>query len=131
RGSRLSPRHRGRRRHGADLMNEQSPKKKHTWIWVVLGVFVLLGVLFIGAIAGAVMFFRQNFDVTENISASNATNEFDAVYKRFPGQQPLIQMVEGNPQLVAERVLDNGIGQSVTTLHVLAFDSDDEEMAKV
>ena len=29
--------------------------------------------------------------------------QFDEVRKRFPGQQPLIQLVDGTPQLVGER----------------------------
>jgi hypothetical protein len=112
-------------------MNEHAPKKKNTWIWVVLGIFVFLGVLFVGGIVGVAMLFRQSLDVTENISASSASSEFDAVYARFPGQQPLIQLVDGHPELVPERAGQSANGKSLTTLHVVAFDDDDENLAKL
>src|SRR5262245_12018239 len=112
-------------------MTEEVRKKKNTWIWVVVGVFVFLAVLFVGSIVGIVVFFRQSLDVTENISASNASSEFDAVYSKFPGQQPLIQLVDGHPQLVAERAAQPGSGTTLSTLHVLAFDDDEEHLARL
>jgi hypothetical protein len=111
-------------------MNEDVPKRKRTWIWIVLGIFVFFGFIAIGGIIVAVSFFRENLQVSQNISASSASSEFDAVYAKFPGQQPLIQLVDGRPQLVAERATPAGSGQPLTTLHVLAFDSNDEELAK-
>ena len=109
-------------------MNEGAPKKKRTWLWIVLGVFVFLGVVAAGGIIVAVSFFRENLNVSRNVSDNSAASEFDAVYARFPGQQPLIQLVDGRPQLVSERATPAGSKQ-LTTLHVLAFDRDDEEMA--
>ena len=111
-------------------MTEHVPKKQYTWVWVVLGVFILLGVLFVGGIVGAVMFFRQSLDVTESVSASSAGPEFDAVYTRFPGQQPLIQLVDGRPQLVVERATQTPAKQSLSTLYVLAFDDDEQSMVR-
>ena len=111
-------------------MTEGAPRKKRTWLWIILGVFVFLGVVAVGGIIVAVSFFRENLDVRQNVSDNSATSEFDAVYARFPGQQPLIQLVDGRPQLVAERATQAGSGKSLTTLYVLAFDRDDEEMAK-
>jgi hypothetical protein len=112
-------------------MNDEAPKKKRTWIWVVLGVLVFLGFVAIGGIVVAVSFFRQNASFSENVSAESAKSEFDAVYARFPGQQPLIQMREGRPQLIPERATKAGNGQPLSTLHMIAFDPDDDEMAKI
>lgn len=109
-------------------MNGEQPKKKRTWVWVVAGVFVLLVFVAIGGLFVAISFFRQNLNVTEGISETSATSEFDAVYVKFPGQQPLIQLVEGRPQLVASRA--TGTHTSLTTLHVLAFDRDDGALAR-
>jgi hypothetical protein len=111
-------------------MNGEAPKKKKTWIWVVLGVVVFLGFVAIGGILVAVSFFRQNVSIAENISEDSAKSEFDAVYARFPGQQPLIQMRDGRPQLVPERAKPAGSGPLLNTLHVIAFDPDDDELAK-
>jgi hypothetical protein len=112
-------------------MSEHAPKKKYTWVWVVLGVFVLLGMLFIGGIVGTVVYFRDRIDITENVSASSAGTEFDAVYAKFPGQQPLIQLVDGHPQLVAERATQSAENRSLSTLYVLAFDDDDGAIARI
>jgi hypothetical protein len=111
-------------------MNGEVPKKKRTWIWIVAGVFVLFVFVAIGGLIFAVSFFRQNLEVIENIDENRARTEFDAVYAKFPGQQPLIQMRDGKPQLVPERATQSGNGKPLTTLHVLAFDDDDGEMAK-
>ena len=111
-------------------MNGEAPKKKRTWIWIILGVFVFFGMIFVGGIIVAVSFFRQSFDITENVSASTVSPEFDAIYAKFPGQQPLIQLVDGTPQLVTERATKSGNGQ-LTTLHVLAYSSDEENLAKM
>jgi hypothetical protein len=112
-------------------MNGEAPKKKKTWIWVVLGVVVFLGFVAIGGIVVAVSFFRQNASFSENVSEDSAKSEFDAVYAKFPGQQPLIQMRDGRPQLVPERATKAGNGQLLSTLHVIAFDPDDDELAKI
>jgi hypothetical protein len=87
--------------------------------------------LAVGCVVVTVSFFRQNFDISDNITEAGAKNEFEAVYARFPGQQPLIQMRDGRPQLVPERATQSGKGQSLTTLHVIAFDPDDEDMVKL
>ena len=111
-------------------MNGEAPKKKKTWIWVVLGILVFLGFVAIGGVIVAVSFFRENLAVTHDIGEKTAMGEFDAVYAKFPGQVPLIQMRDGRPQLVAERAAQTGNGQSLTTMHVIAFDQDDDELAK-
>jgi hypothetical protein len=111
-------------------MSEPTPKKKRTWLWIVLGVFVFLGFVAVGGIIVAVSFFRENLNVSQNVSENSASSEFDAIYARFPGQQPLIQLVDGRPQLVAERATQSGDGKPLHTLHVLAFGRNDEEMAK-
>jgi len=112
-------------------MNDEAQKKKRTWLWVVLGVVVFLGVLFVGGIVVAVSLFRQNLDITSNVSASSAMPEFEAIYAKFPGQQPLIQLVDGRPQLVAERATQSGDGKPLTTLHVIAFNEDEEHLARL
>jgi hypothetical protein len=111
-------------------MNGEAPKKKRKWIPIVLGILFVLFCMAAGAVFFAVSFFRQNFAISENVSAATATGEFDAVYARFPGQQPLIQMRDGRPQLVAGRVKPSGNVQPLNTLHVVAFDPDDDELAK-
>ena len=106
------------------MNGEAPPKKKRTWLWVILGVFLLLTVLSVGCVVGAVLFFRQSFDV-QSTSEQSAMQQLDEVRAKFPGQQPLIQMVDGKTQIV-ER--PGAAAAPLTTLHVRAFDSDDENL---
>ena len=92
-----------RSRNGADAMTSHTPPpKKRSWVPIVLGVLLLFGVLGVGCIVVAVSYFRQNMSVT-GTSETAAMQQLDEVRKRFPGQQPLIQLVDGTPQLVSER----------------------------
>lgn len=113
-----------------DQQGPVAPGKKRTWLWVVLGVFFVLFCIFIGGVSFAVSFFRDNMQVTRDVTETRAGSEFDAVYAKYPGQVPLIQMVDNRPQFVAERTSQSPDGQSLSTLHVLAFDSDSEEMVR-
>lgn len=108
-------------------MTDEQPKKKRRWIPIVIGVLVLFSVIAVGAIALTVSWFRQNMTISKSVSADAATQQFDAVRQRFPGQQPLIQLVDGRPQYVADRASQSSTQPPLTTLHVLAFDRDDKQ----
>jgi hypothetical protein len=109
-------------------MNEEAPvKKKRTWLWVVLGVFLFVVIAGAGGLFFAITFFRQAMTVTDT-SASEADSQFDSVRARFAGQQPLIQMVDGRPQLVAERATQPAAAAALTTMHVMAWDDDDGKL---
>ncbi len=105
-------------------MNDEMPRKKRRWIPILLGVLLLLGIVAVGAIVLTVSWFRQNMTITESTSEA-ATRQFDDVRARFPGQQPLIQLVDGRPQYVAERASQSPTAAPLTTLHVIAFDNDE------
>lgn len=105
-------------------MNDELPKKKRSWIPIVIGVLVLIGFIAVGAIALTVSWFRQNL-VTTSADETAATQQFDAVRAKFPGQQPLIRLVDGTPQYDADRASHAATTTTLTTLHVLAFDRDE------
>lgn len=111
-------------------MNGEGPKPKRRWIPIVLGIVFVLFCIGVGAVIFTVSFFRQNLQVTQDISETSAMSEFEAVYAKFPGQQPLIQLVDGRPQLIADRASQAPSSAPLNTLHVIAFDKNDEEMAK-
>lgn len=98
-------------------------RKKRTWVWVLLGVVILFGVLAVGAIGLTINYFRSNMQVAD-ASESDAMKQFDDVHAKYPGQQPLIQLVDGKPQYVAERASQTSTQTTLTNLHVLAFDRD-------
>jgi hypothetical protein len=107
-----------------------APRKKAKWIPIVLGILVLLFFVAVGGIIFTVSFFRQNLQISENIAEGNAASEFEAIYAKFPGRKPLIQLVDGRPQYVDDRTSRSASTQPLNTLHVIAFDRGDEEMAK-
>ena len=110
-------------------MNEAPPKKKRTWLWVVLGVFVFFVAIAAGGLFLAVSFFRQNMSVAD-ASATTADEQFDAVRARFAGRTPLIQLVDGRPQLMADVATQTPSSTTVTTVHLMAWDDDEEKLVR-
>jgi hypothetical protein len=106
-------------------MNGEVPApKKRNWIAIVLGVLLLFGILGVGCVVITVSWFRQNLSVT-GTSEEAAMQQLDEVRSRFPGQQPLIQLVDGRPQLATERATEAPTQTTLSTLHVIAFDTDE------
>jgi hypothetical protein len=105
-------------------MNGEAPKKKKTWLWILLGVFVFFCLVIGGGVIVAVSMFRNNMQVSDT-SEAEAMRQFDEVRARFPGQHPLIQLVEGKPQYDAERVSQNVSSAALSRVHILAYDRDE------
>ena len=115
-----------------DMMSDApKPKRKLTWLWIILGILFALFVVAATAVFMTVSYFRQNVQIARDISDTDATREFDAVLAKFPGQQPLIRLVDGRPQFVADRANPAAGAKPLTTMHVLAFDEDEGGLARV
>ena len=115
-----------------DVINDApKPKRKLTWLWIILGVLFVLFVAGVSAVFIAASYFRQNVKIARDISDTDANREFDTVLAKFPGQQPLIRLVDGRTQFVADRTNPSGSTKPLTTMHVIAFDDDDGELAQV
>ena len=108
------------------MNDEAAPKKKRTWLWVLLGVFMFFTVVTVGCVVGTVLFFRQSFEVRDT-TAQSAMQQFDEVRAKFPGQQPLIQLVGDRPQIV-QRAEPAPSGTSLKSLYVIAYDNDEEHL---
>ena len=112
-------------------MTDDVPKpKKRKWLAIILGLLFACSMLVVGCVVVAVSFFRQNMEITET-SEEAAMRELDEVRARFPGQQPLIQMVDGQPQLAAERASQSPTQTKLSTVHVIAFDRDEGNLVNV
>jgi hypothetical protein len=107
-------------------MTDEAPKKKRSWVPIVIGVVILFAFIAIGAIGVSINYLRQHMVVTDS-SEGDANRRFDEVRSRFPGQQPLIQLVDGRPQYVTERVSQPTTQTPLSTLQVLAYDRNKEQ----
>ena len=104
-------------------MNDQLPKKKRSWIPIVIAVIVLMVMAVAGVVIVGISYFRQSMSVAD-MSEADAMSEFDKVRSRFSGQQPLIQLVDGRPEYVPERANQSSAQTTLSTLHVIAYDRD-------
>lgn len=101
------------------------------WVIIAFGVAVVLVFVGIGAIIAVTAWVQQNLDVTPR-SATEADHEFEAVLQRFPGRKPLLEIVDGRPAFTSEHTAPIAAGgQGLHTLQVLAWDADDERLAKI
>jgi anionic cell wall polymer biosynthesis LytR-Cps2A-Psr (LCP) family protein len=109
-------------------MNGETPApKKRNWIAIILGVLLLMGILGVGCVVITVSWFRQNMSVTET-GEEAAMQQFDDVRKRFPGQEPLIQLVDDKPQIAEARANEAASQTPLKTMHVMAYDTDEGNM---
>lgn len=111
-----------------DTNEAAPPKKKTKWIPIVIGILFLMTVLGVSGIVFTVAWFRNNMQITET-SEPEAAKAFDEVRARFPGQQPLLEFRDGRPHSVNTSTMASTT--KLTTLHLLAFDDDDDELARV
>ena len=101
------------------------------WVIIAFGVCVLLVFIGIGAILAVTAWVQQNVEVTPR-SATEADREFAAVRSRFGTRKPLLEVVDGRPAYTSERSpAATTDGQSLQTLHVLAWDADEERLASL
>ncbi len=109
---------------GSGIRDQGPGRKKRCWIPILIGVVLLFGVVAVGAIVLTAMWFRQNMTITQS-SEDAATQQFEEVRRRYPGQEPLIQLVDGRPQYVAERASQARRAAPLTSVHVIAYDRDE------
>ena len=97
-----------------------------TWVKATIGGVALLLVGF-GVLAGTSAYFvMRHLEVRPALEADTAT-KFNAVKARFAGRAPLIEIGPGPGDFRVQR-LDRPDGRRVTTLHVLTWNAEDEEL---
>lgn len=101
------------------------------WAQVLIGVAIVAVFLGIGAIIVVTAWFSQNL-VVNSSNAQQTDDEFEKVRQRFKGQPPLLEMQDGVARYVTTRPEAASSDQrQLTTLHILAWDADDEKLASV
>jgi hypothetical protein len=105
--------------------------KVRTWIWIVVGV-VAFGILCVIVMAGAGMYYVARNIETRTVSSATASDEFEAIRKKFAGQKPLIELDDRGNFLRAntDRPAPTNAARP-ETLYVLAFDPDDGGLVRV
>ena len=103
---------------------EPGAKKKRRWIPILIGVVLLFGMIAVGAVVFTAMWFRENMTITRS-SEDAATQQFEEVRRRFASQEPLIQLVDGRPQITRELSSLAVPRSPLTSIHVIAYDRDE------
>jgi hypothetical protein len=99
------------------------------WVQIVGGIAIVLVFLAIGAVIVGVSWMREHIDVVDSTEV-DADKAFDEIHARFPGQRPLLELRDNVPHYVGERATQRSNG-TITTMHVVAWDSDERRLAKV
>jgi hypothetical protein len=105
-------------------------KKRRNWILIVFGVLVLVVFVGIGAVIAIAAWFQQNLQV-QTTNERDAETAFVEVRQKFSTRAPLLEIKNGRPSYAAGRPSASDPTTSLSTLHVLAWDPDDGELARV
>lgn len=103
--------------------------KVKTWVWVVVGVFVI-GILGLVAMAAAGLWFAKTHIDIRAESPAAVTSEFDEVRQRFASQKPLIELDDHGHFLRANKDRPSS-DKRPDTLYVMAFDSEQGRVVRV
>jgi hypothetical protein len=95
-------------------------------VLIIVGVLILLAIVGLGS---AVWLFMRSFDL-EQADEPTASQQFDEIRGRFAGVTPVLAIRDERP-VVTRRPSNQGTGARLTTLHVLAWDSDDHGLARI
>jgi hypothetical protein len=100
------------------------------WVQIVGGIAIVLAFLAIGAVVIGISWMREHVDVVDS-NETEATRAFDEIHARFPGQKPLLELRDGTPHYLEDRASTGSSSATITTMHVVAWDSDERRLAKV
>ena len=98
--------------------------KTRTWLWVILGVFGTLFLLFVMFVGGAVYMFRTHVH-NERLETATAERQFEDPRARFKGQQPLVEFVgddDNNDNATVHRPAQDAPRVKINTVRVLIYD---------
>jgi hypothetical protein len=108
-----------------------SPKKRRTWLWILVGILGL-GVLAVIAIAGVGIYFASHHFKSERTTSAEAFRTFDEVRAQFKDVKPLFEIDRREEPRLTRRIEDLPTSdRRVETMHVIAWDPDKERLARV
>jgi hypothetical protein len=98
------------------------------WAQVLIGIAIVGVFLGIGAIIAISAWFSQNIAVS-SATSQGADEEFDKIRQRFKGQAPLVELRDGVVARSNPRTSTGGA--PLSTLHILAWDAEEEKLASI
>ena len=102
---------------------------KRKWIPIAIGIVILLFFIAAGAVIFTVSYARDHLQISTT-SEADAMRAFDEVHAKFPGRA-LIEIQDGEPAPLGDRSHEAASRVELTTLHVLAWDPDEDHLARV
>ena len=93
---------------------------------IVVGVLILIAILALGS---AVWIFMRSFELGK-ADAASATQQFDEIRGRFAGVTPVLEVRDEEP-VITRRPSAQASGTRLTTMHVIAWDSEDDELVRI
>lgn len=103
--------------------------KVKTWIWIIVGVFVM-GVMGLVAMAAAGLWFAKTHIDVRSTPTTVARSEFETIRERFGTQKALIELDEHGEFLRANTDRPNG-DRRPDALYVMAFNPHDGRIVRV
>jgi len=116
-----------------DPSDSMTPRRsrKRTWVIALVSIAGVAVVATVTLIGLGVYVFRSNVDI-DDATPDTADSSFEEARARFAGQEPLIHLVRGDGETRTEvRRRDHPSEIKPTSLHVLAWDPDDERLVTV
>jgi hypothetical protein len=109
-----------------------SQKRIPTWVSVLIGGVIIVGILAVTIVGGAAFFIYRHVNTTFT-EPQNAQTEFTQTRSRFAGQKPLIELREDEePILHRERVKGSGARpERIEALRVLVYDQRAGKLVRV
>lgn len=107
--------------------------KKTPWGLIILGIatfVVIVGVALV-AVAGWVIYQQFAFQAAP-ATRVDAEAEFESIVRKFEGQKPFLEIVDGEPVLNKERPAEapRHTGQ-LEAIHVVVWDPDEQKMVRL
>lgn len=106
-----------------------TPKRR--WPLVLAGVAVVIIVVVIALAVAGTMFLRDNVQVARGTGRDSAQAAFDEARRRFPDARPLLVLGDDRRPAFTPGLESRKNPGQVSTLHILAWDADEDALATV
>lgn len=97
------------------------------WVWIFVGVVLLVMVAGIALVASIAFMVSQRVQVQE-VSATTGQEEFQQLRARFAGQKAYLEIADGSDVPVIHRELEKKERANLSTIHLRVFVPDERRV---